>query len=260
MADHGLDGRRRRVEDARGRSRRPAPDSPVGRSAIDRTDRPTGGAADSSSARPADSRPLLDRGEPLDPSRVGVSVPELHPDHFTGPTADERTAIRRAWEADSSPEHWVRHVNPGGDSDPARMVNCADCSRAVQLTLEGRPTAAAALDAGRLPLQSDVGDGAGEAPDYTEQWSADRARPMTYEQVADELRRSGGSAIVFGYSEEGGHAFNAVLDDSGRVTWIDGQLGEVGEWPPPYRSTFTETEAILFPAADQRWRGRQEGA
>jgi hypothetical protein len=198
-----------------------------------------------------DTVPLLDRDEPLHPERAGAPVPELYPDRFELADPVDQLELRAAWSADQRPEHWVALVNPER-SDPRRMVNCADCARAVQRTFDGDPTTAAALHPDGLPLRSVDGPVAGEAPEYTEQWSADRAQPMDYDEIAAAVRSSGGSAIVFGYGPEGGHAFNAVLDESGEVRWVDGQLGEVGDWPPRYRSTFPHTEAIIFEPVDQR--------
>lgn len=192
------------------------------------------------------SAALLDRGDPLDPARARISVPDLYPNRFDAPTGDQVEALRTAWLDDPRPGHWVDRVNPGADS-PGRWTNCADCARAVQSTIDGNPTVASEIGPDGLPLRSADGPILGEEPDYTEQWSADRAVPMSYEQIADAVRQSGGSAIVFGYSAEGGHAFNVVADGHGDVQWIDGQLGEVGEWPPPYADTFDRTEAILFP-------------
>ena len=59
---------------------------------------------------------------------------------------------------------------------------------------------------------------------------------MTPEAIADELRAGGpGSHAVVGIDRAGddGHWFNAYFDGN-RVVAVDGQTGQIIEWPPSF--------------------------
>lgn len=218
-----------------------APRAPVDRWTGQPVDRPT-----------ADASPLLEAGAPLDPARRGVDVAGLHPDRFTQPTAHDQRALEAAYRLDPTPETLVEGINPGVWSDsPAdragRTMNCAECARAFQDGLGGRPRVAAAIGPeGLAPRGADRS--AGETADYTEQWAGRRAELLSYPTLEQRVRESRGSAIVLGFGPEGGHAFNAYWDDDRRaVRWADGQVGLTGEWPPGDLSArFPDVRAIVF--------------
>lgn len=94
--------------------------------------------------RPADNG-LLRFDQPLDPSLEQVPVVDLHPTRLTRATAGAgQQELERAYEVDPRPESWIGRINPGFWDDAlgggvGRTENCADCARAFQSTLEGRP-------------------------------------------------------------------------------------------------------------------------
>lgn len=187
----------------------------------------------------------------LDPTRVRVSVAELHPDRLTPgrPAQDDRLAAAIA--ADPRPEHWVRHINPGFVEDAlagqaGRTENCAESARAFQDALDGRPHAAASIDERGLPC-ADRESGMGEDIQYTEQWAGRRSEATSWAAIEAAVRDRQASAIVFAFGSADGHAFNAYTDDAGDVRWADAQSGETGAWPPGHlRAAFPTTRAIVF--------------
>ena len=224
----------------------------------DGTDVPGNGSGDGTDHQGPDESDLsllhpegLDR---LDPAREGVSVSTLHPDRLAGPSLDETRRIAEAVATDGRVETWVRSVNPTFAADArsgraSHTENCADCARSVQATLDGHPTAAAAISPEGLPLAGSAEEG-GEHSAYTEQWAGRQAETTDYRDIGRRLEVDHGSAIVFA-SGDGGHAFNALWSpDRGRVLWADGQTGEVGDWPPAHlEALMPSTRAIFFPAA-----------
>lgn len=215
---------------------------------LDPTDLPS-----TTDRRPADHTDLLtaDDADRLMPDRADVAVADLHPDRLAPPSPAEVADLRRAWEADPRPEAWIDRINPAWMGDavegrPGHTENCADCARAVQATLDGRPTAAGAIDAEGLPLRDHPADG-GEHPAYTEQWAGRHAEVASYRDIGDRVADSRGSAIVFAQGD-GGHAFNAIWSpERGRTMWADGQTGEVGDWPPAHlQERMPDSRAIFF--------------
>lgn len=204
-----------------------------------------------------DAHPRLDAGAPLDPERTRVEVAALHPDRLTPARPELQTRLETALATDPTPKTLAREINPGYWSSDAgeregRLANCADCARAFQDGLDGRPRAAATIDERGLPL-AEHDQAPGEAAAYTEQWAGRRAEGTTYAAVGDELRRSRGSAIVFGYGDGGGHAFNAYWDQRrGSVRWADAQAGTTGDWPP-------DEHAEQFPTLNAIWFDRRGG-
>lgn len=195
---------------------------------------------------------LLETGTPLSPERLKTPMADLHPDRLTAPneTLDQR--LQQQWQHDQRPESWIGGINPGFFEDavanrPGRTENCAECARSVQSTLEGSPRVAAEIDTRGLPL-ADTESYGGEHLSYTEQWAGQRAEVATYPDIARTLADTRGSAIVHAYGPEGGHAFNACWDEaSGKVRWLDGQVGLVGDWPPEdLAHRFPETRVLYF--------------
>ena len=204
---------------------------------------------------PADTPPLLDARalDHLDRRRAGVPVADLRPDRLDRAGTGDADTLRAAYEADPRPDAWIDRINPGFEADvvagrAGRTENCAECARAVQATLDGRPTAAAAISADGLNLAGEP-PGGGEHPVYTEQWAGRRAETATYDQIGARLADTKGSAIVFAFGETG-HATNAHWDAArGEVRWLDGQLGVDDRWPPAeLRERFPRTTAIFFPS------------
>lgn len=201
---------------------------------------------------PGDHR-LLEDGEALDPSREGRPVSDLHPDRLTAPTLEQQRGIADAVARDGRVDGWVGAINPdfardARDGRADHTTNCADCARAVQSTLDGRPTAAAAIHPDGLPLAGSPERG-GESVAYTEQWAGRRADTVGYDEIGRRVAADRGSAIVFA-TGDGGHAFNAVWSpEHGRVRWVDGQSGETGDWPPDHLAArLPRTSALFFPA------------
>jgi hypothetical protein len=194
----------------------------------------------------------------LDPTREGASVPGMYPERFTPADGADQQRLEALYASDQRIRSWIGGINPGfldavRSDDAGRTENCVDCARSVQATLEGRPTAAAAIGDGGLPLKGEL-PGGGEHPAYTEQAVGRYRETTSYDDIAHRLADTHGSAIVFAQPAEGtasvsGHAFNAVWDtDTRRVLWADGQSGEVGDWPPSHlQDTRPETTAIFFP-------------
>jgi len=186
----------------------------------------------------------------LDAALDRVPPSDCFPDRYE--RADEsdvqRLAEARAESAD--PRDWVDLINPGADAADAgigRLQNCAECARAVQETLDGRPTVAASLVCGG-PDARTKGPNTGEQPQVTEVWADKKFEPVSYQEIEERLWRDGGSAIIAGYGPSvSGHAFNAVFVD-GAVRSVDGQVGEVTDWPDPeLAARFPDTSAIFFP-------------
>lgn len=207
---------------------------------------------------PVDAHPQLLRVDaPLDPERQFRDVAELHPDRLRPADPADQRRLEDAFAEDPSPETLVEHINPGhaGRDDmalPGRTTNCADCARAFQDGLEGRPRVAAEISPSGLP-SDDYSFAAGENRVYTEQWAGERSEQTRYEAVEAHLTRSGGSAILMASGRNRGHAFNAFFDyDTGRVKWADAQQGIIGDWPPPIHvhplGHYTKLSALYFGA------------
>ncbi len=197
---------------------------------------------------------LLKEGAPLDSRRKDVPVSDLYPDRLQRAGSEKQRRLEAAYRADSRPEAWIGLVNPvtSDRSDRGRLENCADCARAFQAGLDGRPIAAASILPRGLGLAGKRERG-GEHPAYTEQWAGQRAIEITYDELGRSLADSGGSAILFGWGPGGGHAFNAYFDaDLGRVRWADAQNHVIGNWPPDELSRrLPDCRAILFERRDR---------
>lgn len=145
------------------------------------------------------------------------------------------------------PETWVNEINAPGMDNPGRANNCGECSRSVDNTWSGHPTAAAAM-ADQIAL--------GEPPERMADWAGTSPRQATMAEIGQTLRDLGpGSSAVVGcdWKAGGGHWFNA-LNDEGTVKAVDGQSGCTEPWPPTNAGLgFDETrmrysDAVYFTA------------
>ena len=121
---------------------------------------------------------------------------------------------------------WISEINPNFDPfdvDSPYSSNCGSCAYAVYQRLEGYSDACATADNIDYNYQMNALTG-------MEQVS------MTPEEIEETLLESGdGSHAIIGIdrAEGPGHWFNAACF-GGKVVAIDGQTGEITEWPPDY--------------------------
>ncbi len=123
---------------------------------------------------------------------------------------------------------WLGEINAGGSSDPfdPRSKNCGQCALAVYQRLSGRDESASA-GIGTLSVAG-MADATGR-----------QQKATTPEKIQSALIEAGpGSHCVVGIdrNDAPGHWFNAYYDGSS-IFAIDGQSGEVLDWPPEYGST-----------------------
>lgn len=119
---------------------------------------------------------------------------------------------------------WIGDINPNFDpfdvnSDYSN--NCGSCAYAVYQRLEGNPDACASAD--NIGYNREM-----EALTGLEQIS------MSPEEIQERLLAEGeGAHAIIGIDRETGpgHWFNAACID-GKVVAIDGQTGEITDWPP----------------------------
>lgn len=122
---------------------------------------------------------------------------------------------------------WLGEINPGYTGDPfdPRSSNCGMCAAAVFARLEGiDPTAVAGTSTLNIAQM--------------EAMTGRPQTPMTPSEMRDVLIAAGpGSHAVVGVDRTfgAGHWFNAYYDGE-RVVAIDGQSGEILDWPPEYGS------------------------
>lgn len=121
---------------------------------------------------------------------------------------------------------WVGDINPNFDEfdlDSPYCNNCGSCAYAVYQRLEGNPAACASAE--------NIG--------YNHEMNALTGMeqvPMSPDAIRDRLLSEGdGAHAIIGIdrSEGCGHWFNAACIN-GEVVAIDGQTGEVCDWPPDY--------------------------
>lgn len=121
---------------------------------------------------------------------------------------------------------WLGEINPNFDPfdvDSPYSTNCGSCAYAVYQRLEGVDDACATKDNIDYNYQMNALTG-------MEQVS------MSPSQIEETLLEAGeGSHAIIGIdrSEGPGHWFNAACIN-GRVVAIDGQTGEISDWPPDY--------------------------
>jgi hypothetical protein len=137
------------------------------------------------------------------------------------------TASPTASQALAAIGSWLPEINPGytGDAFDPRSSNCGACAAAVFARLEGTMPAAFA---GTRTLS---------VPEM-EAFTGGPQVPMSPSAIRDTLIAAGpGSHAVIGIDRTigPGHWFNAYYDGE-RVVAIDGQSGEIQDWPPVYGS------------------------
>ena len=148
---------------------------------------------------------------------------------------DEELLIAENLESDDKPgeiqssenlSEWISDINPNFDEfdlDSPYSNNCGSCALAVYQRLEGNPDCVA--DAENIPNNADM-----EALTGMEQV------PMSPWDIEKTLLAEGeGAHAIIGIdrAEGPGHWFNAVNID-GVVKAVDGQTGEITDWPPNY--------------------------
>jgi len=196
--------------------------------------------------------PLIERDgtDHLYPDLESVPLHELYPSRFTKEGRLDEITLQRARSRSDDPKDWVPLVNPHLLDDvaagrPEHTKNCADCSRSVQETLDGKARVAHGLDPEGLGYDGDE-PAYGEQGCYTERWAGRPSDATSYEEIQRQLQSGDKSAIVFGDGPYGGHAFNAIEHD-GKVLYADGQTGEVSDWAPAHlREQFPNVKAIFF--------------
>lgn len=122
--------------------------------------------------------------------------------------------------------NWLTEVNPNFDEfDPESPYcnNCGSCAYAVYQRLEGNPDACASAE--NIGYNNEM-----TALTGMEQVSMS---PQEIEQRLLEQGEGAHAIIGIDRAEGAGHWFNAACID-GRVVAIDGQTGEISEWPPDY--------------------------
>ena len=121
---------------------------------------------------------------------------------------------------------WLGEINPNFDEfDPESPYcnNCGSCAYAVYQRLEGDSTSCASAE--NIGYNNEM-----NALTGMEQVS------MSPQEIEQRLLNQGeGAHAIIGIdrAEGPGHWFNAACLD-GRVVAIDGQTGEITEWPPDY--------------------------
>lgn len=122
---------------------------------------------------------------------------------------------------------WLGDINPNFDefdTESPYSNNCGSCAYAVYQRLEGNDEEACASDE-NIPYNKDM-----EALTGMEQVSMDPS------EIEERLLQEGdGAHAIIGIdrAEGSGHWFNAACMD-GKVVAIDGQTGEISDWPPDY--------------------------
>ena len=121
---------------------------------------------------------------------------------------------------------WIKEINPNFDPfdwESPYNNNCGSCAYAVYKRLEG--------DTDIVATEENIGyNSQMEALTGMEQVS------MSPEEIANRLLEQGdGAHAIIGIdrAEGPGHWFNAACID-GKVVAIDGQSGEISDWPPDY--------------------------
>lgn len=124
---------------------------------------------------------------------------------------------------------WIKDINPhyGNPFLPQSKVNCGSCALAVESRLNGNPTA--------IALLTNIGTDSG-----MEQATGKKCIYMSVYEIERHLKDMGaGSHLIIGINrmKEGkaisGHWFNAFYDGN-RIYTIEGQSGQILEWPHDY--------------------------
>lgn len=205
-------------------------------------------AAQASAVTRASSRAERDRTAIAMKSAQGAvsqAAQHLHQAALAGKGFVARNAGARGGERGASPEFgpgaaspttshalaairsWLPEINPGYTGHPfdPRSSNCGACAAALFARFEGTRSAAFA---GTRTLS---------VPEM-EAFTGRPQVPMSPSAIRDALVAAGpGSHAVIGIDRTigPGHWFNAYYDGE-RVVAIDGQSGEIHDWPPEYGS------------------------
>lgn len=153
---------------------------------------------------------------------VDLSAPNLFDIPSEGHSIPVATDLNKLTDL----SNWLGDINPNFDEfdiDSPYCNNCGSCAYAVYQRLEGSNDACASAD--NIPYNSDM-----TALTGMEQVS------MSPEEIKNRLLAEGdGAHAIIGIdrAEGCGHWFNAACID-GKVVAIDGQTGEVTDWPPDY--------------------------
>lgn len=121
---------------------------------------------------------------------------------------------------------WLKEINPNFDPydvDSPYCNNCGSCAYAVYRRLEG--------DNGIVATADNIGYN-----DEMNSITGMKQVSMSPSEIETRLLEQGdGAHAIIGIDrDEGpGHWFNAVCKD-GKVYAVDGQTGEINEWPPDY--------------------------
>ena len=151
-----------------------------------------------------------------------------NPDEFN--SVDNQNDLLSDATADISPirdiDNWLGDINPNFDefdTDSPYCNNCGSCAYAVWKRLEGDNDICASVD--NIGYNDEM-----EALTGMEQVS------MSPDEIENNLLAQGdGAHAIIGIdrAEGPGHWFNAACID-GKVVAIDGQSGEILDWPPDY--------------------------
>lgn len=128
---------------------------------------------------------------------------------------------RPEYEAPTDIGSWVGNVNPLATFGPEGAQNCGACALAVDGRLDGSSPDAVAGDYTLSVPEMEAATGRSQVA-------------ATPDEIEAGLKAAGpGAKSVIGIDrvDGPGHWFNAYFDGD-RVMYIDGQTGEVGDWPP----------------------------
>lgn len=149
-------------------------------------------------------------------------MPPLESRNSSTETSAEENDIKNIDDVSS----WINEINPNFDAyDPESPYcnNCGSCALAVHQRLEGSTDSCASAE--------NIG--------YNDEMNALTGMeqvPMKPEEIESRLLSEGNGAhaiIGIDRAEGPGHWFNAACID-GKVVAIDGQTGEITDWPPDY--------------------------
>ena len=124
-------------------------------------------------------------------------------------------------------ERWLTEINPNFDPFDTTSPydnNCGSCAVAVALTLSGHGSFEA--------TENNVGT----VKEMNELTGMEQA-PMTPEEIRDHMLSLGpGAHAIVGVDrrDQPGHWFNVLCIDKDTVVALDGQSGEILDWPPDY--------------------------
>ena len=123
-------------------------------------------------------------------------------------------------------DEWLKEVNPNYDPydiNSPYCNNCGSCAYAVYRRLEGDSSICATAE--NIPYNDQMAEMTGLA--------FESLSPQDIEQRLLEQGDGAHAIIGIDRAEGPGHWFNAACID-GKVVAIDGQSGEVFDWPPDY--------------------------